>query len=51
MAVNALHRAAGGEAENEMRIRAQVMRHDPRHERGGGFLVRLNDDFHNPLIR
>jgi hypothetical protein len=29
-----------------MWIRAQVMSHNSRHERGGGFLVRLNDDFH-----
>ena len=46
VAINTFHRAAGGEAEDEMRIGAQIVRHDARHERRGGLLVWLYDDFH-----
>ena len=44
--VNLLHRRAGRQAEDEARMGAEFARDDARHQRRGGFLVRLNNDFH-----
>src|SRR5437667_3019079 len=44
--VNRLHRASGRQAQHQVRIRAQFLGDDPRHQRGSGISVRSNDDFH-----
>jgi hypothetical protein len=46
MPIDALHRLARGEAEDEMRIGAQIMSDDARDEQRRGIFRRLNDDFH-----
>ena len=44
--IDALHRAAGGQAQNQVRVGAQFAGHDSRHQGGGGFFIGLYDDFH-----
>ncbi len=46
VAIDAFHRLAGRQAEDEVRISAEFAGHDPRDQRRRGFLIRLYDDFH-----
>ena len=44
--VNRLHRAPGRQAQHQVRIRAQFLCDDPRHQLGGCIIGWSNDDFH-----
>jgi hypothetical protein len=45
--VDVFHGSAGREAEHEMGIYAQIVRHDARHEQGSGGFGWLNYYFHS----
>src|SRR5437870_2720296 len=49
MTIDLLHRSASREAQNKMRVGAQVVRHDTRDQRGGSGFSGLDDDFHESL--
>ena len=46
VAIDAFHRLAGRQPQNEMRVGAQLAGHNPAHQGRGRFLIRLYDDFH-----
>lgn len=46
IAIDSLHSNTSGEAQNEMRIRAQVVCDNARYKCRGSFFIRLYDDFH-----
>ena len=48
VAIDPLHGLAGGQAQNEVRVGPEFAGDDASGQGGGGFVIRLYDDFHAP---